>query len=78
MNRKEKARKRKAQAVQTKPQPMQQPKPEQPIKPKKKRITFDVDPELHKKTCLLVSRQGTTIKDLLTNFLEQETVNEKI
>lgn len=46
--------------------------------PKKKRITFDVDPDLHTKTYLFTRRQGTTIKDLLTNFLEEATIDEQI
>jgi hypothetical protein len=43
-----------------------------------KRITFTVSEELHKKAFLLTRRQGTTIKDLLTNFLEQATINEQV
>jgi hypothetical protein len=56
------------------PAQVQQPKP----LPNKKRITFDVDPELHAKAFIHARRRGTTIKDLLTAFLERETVNEKI
>lgn len=43
-----------------------------------KRITFTVSEELHKKTFLLARRQGTTVKDLLTDFLEKQTVNEQV
>lgn len=72
---------RQVSAMSQQPVQVQQPDPvapEQPTKPKKKRITFDVDLELHKKAFMYARRQGITIKDLLTNFLEQETVNEKI
>lgn len=78
MNAKEKSKKRRTQSKQTPLQPEQVQPAMTQSSPKKKRITFDVHPDLHKKTCLLVSRQGITIKDLLTTFLEQETVNEEI
>lgn len=43
-----------------------------------KRITFTVSEELHKKAFLLARRQGTTVKDFLTDFLEKQTVNEQV
>jgi hypothetical protein len=43
-----------------------------------KRITFTVSEELHKKAFLLARRQGTTVKDLLTHFLEGATINEQV